>query len=124
MVTTQIAVVIVLSLIITRSLVQYMSVVRKRGKIVTMRDTKLIADTIVEFQNEIATQREVICNLTAMNDELQEKIAKQEQVNQELWAENEDLEKKLEKINQIIDSADIKTWGESSIVIRIREVLE
>jgi hypothetical protein len=34
-----------------------------------------------------------------------------------------DLEK-LEKINQIIDSADIKTWGESSIVIRIREVLE
>jgi len=89
-----------------------------------MSDAKLTVDTITELQNKIATQREVICNLNSMNDELQEKIAKQEQVNQELWAENEDLEKKLEKINQIIDSADIKTWGESSIVIRIREVLE
>ena len=31
---------------------------------------------------------------------------------------------KLEQIEQIINSADIKTWGESAIVIRIREVLE
>lgn len=93
-------------------------------EVLRMSDAKLTVDAITELQNEIATQREVICNLNSMNDELQEKIAKQEQVNQELWAENEDLEKKLEKINQIIDSADIKTWGESSIVIRIREVLE
>ena len=39
-----------------------------------MSDTKLVADTIAELQDKIATQREVICNLTAMNDELQAKI--------------------------------------------------
>lgn len=39
-------------------------------------DAKLTVDTIAELQNEIATQREVICNLNTMNDELLEKIAK------------------------------------------------
>lgn len=94
------------------------------GDLKELNDIELAVEIVARLHEEVATQREVICNLNAMNDELQEKITKQEQVNQELWAENEDLEKKLEKINQIIDSADIKTWGESSIVIRIREVLE
>lgn len=80
MVTTLIVGDIVSSLIITQNLIQYMSVARKRGKIVTMRDTKLIADTITELQNEIATQREVICNLNTMNDELQSKLDKIEQI--------------------------------------------
>ena len=42
----------------------------------------------------------------------------------ELEKDNKELRAKIQKINQIIDSADIKTWGESSIIIRIREVLE
>lgn len=42
----------------------------------------------------------------------------------ELEKDNKELRAKIQKINQIIDSADIKTWGESAIVIRIREVLE
>ena len=42
----------------------------------------------------------------------------------ELEKDNKKLRAKIQKINQIIDSADIKTWGESSIIIRIREVLE
>lgn len=45
-----------------------------------MSDTKLTVDAIAELQNEIATQREVICNLTAMNDELQAKLDKIEQI--------------------------------------------
>ena len=75
-----------------------------------MSDAKLIADTIVEFQEKIENQREIISTLMKESYRLNVEKAKEE--------------KKLEKINQIIDSADIKTWGESSIVIRIREVLE
>ncbi|SET05863.1 hypothetical protein SAMN02910413_1682 [Pseudobutyrivibrio sp. C4] len=45
-----------------------------------MSDAKLTVDTIVELQNEIATQREVICNLNAMNDELQAKLDKIKQI--------------------------------------------
>ena len=56
-----------------------------------MRDTKLIVDTIAELQNEIATQREVICNLNAMNDELLEKIAKAK-AEIELFLEQEKVE--------------------------------
>lgn len=41
-----------------------------------MSDAKLTVDTIAELQETIATQREVICNLTAMNDELQAKLDK------------------------------------------------
>lgn len=39
-----------------------------------MSDAKLAVDTIAELHNEIATQREVICNLNAMNDKLQGKL--------------------------------------------------
>lgn len=45
-----------------------------------MNDAKLTVDIIAELQNEIATQREVICNLNAMNDELQAKLDKIEQI--------------------------------------------
>jgi hypothetical protein len=48
MVTTQIAVVIVSSLIITRSLVQYMSVARKRGKSEVLRMGKITEKVIKE----------------------------------------------------------------------------
>ncbi len=43
-------------------------------------NAKLTVDTIAELQNEIATQREVICNLNAMNDKLQAKLDKIEQL--------------------------------------------
>ena len=45
-----------------------------------MSDAKLTVDTIAELQETIATQREVICNLTAMNDELQAKLDKIRQI--------------------------------------------
>ena len=45
-----------------------------------MNDIELTVDTIAELQNEIATQREVICNLNAMNDELQAKLDEIEQL--------------------------------------------
>ena len=45
-----------------------------------MSDAELTVDTIAELQNEIATQREVICNLNTMNDELQSKLDKIEQI--------------------------------------------
>ena len=41
---------------------------------------RLTVDTIAELQETIATQREVICNLTAMNDELQAKLDKIRQI--------------------------------------------
>lgn len=43
-------------------------------------DAKLTVDTIAGLQEEIATQREVICNLTSMNDELQAKVDKIKQI--------------------------------------------
>ena len=41
---------------------------------------RLIVDIIAGFQEEIATQREVICNLNVMNDELQANIDKIKQI--------------------------------------------
>lgn len=41
---------------------------------------RLTVEVIVGLQNEIATQREVICNLNAMNDELQAKLDKIKQI--------------------------------------------
>lgn len=41
---------------------------------------RLTVDAITGLQEEIATQREVICNLTAMNDELQAKLEKIKQI--------------------------------------------
>lgn len=45
-----------------------------------MADIKLVVDTITGLQETIATQREVICNLNAMNDELQAKLDKIKQI--------------------------------------------
>ena len=56
-----------------------------------MSDAKLIVDTIAELQAEVATQREVICSLNAMNDELLEKIAKAK-AEIELFLEQEKVE--------------------------------
>ncbi len=41
---------------------------------------RLTVEAISELQEKIATQREVICNLNAMNDELQAKVDKIEQI--------------------------------------------
>jgi chromosome condensin MukBEF complex kleisin-like MukF subunit len=41
---------------------------------------RLTVDIIAELQETIATQREVICNLNAMNDELQAKLDRIEQI--------------------------------------------
>lgn len=41
---------------------------------------RLTVEAIAELQDKIATQREVICNLNAMNDELQDKLDKIEQI--------------------------------------------
>ena len=98
------------------------------GEKIRTSDVKLAVNTIAELQNKITTQREVICNLNAMNDELQEKIAKQEQVNQELWVENEDLEKKLKKIKQTINEWDSDIQASQKdlwmYLADIKEVLE
>ena len=52
---------------------------------------RLAVEVITELQNEIATQREVICSLNAMNDELLEKIAKAK-AEIELFLEQEKVE--------------------------------
>jgi uncharacterized coiled-coil protein SlyX len=56
-----------------------------------MSDAKLTVDTIAELQAEVATQREVICNLNAMNDELQAKLDKIEQVVDDYLSDNKEV---------------------------------
>ena len=71
-----------------------------------MSDTKLTVDTIAELQNEIATQREVICNLNAMNDELQAKLDKIRQIVSD-WKESVEwdieMHDTLEEITKVLE---------------------
>ena len=46
----------------------------------SISNAKLTVDVIAELQEKITTQREIICNLNAMNDELQAKLDKIEQI--------------------------------------------
>lgn len=67
-----------------------------------MSDAKLVADTIAELQDKIATQREGICNLNAMNDELQAKLDKIEQIVNEWNNDASHSFKDMCKINVIL----------------------
>ena len=50
---------------------------------------RLSVEVITELQKEVATQREVTCNLISMNDELEAKLDKIKQVYQQ-WSETGD----------------------------------
>ena len=79
-----------------------------KNKVIRMNDAKLAVNTIAELQNEITTQREVICNLNAMNDELQTKLNKIEQIinewNDDIQASQKDLWMYLADIKEILEN--------------------
>ena len=68
-----------------------------------MSDAKLIVDTIVAFQNEIATQREIICNLNAMNDELQAKLDKIKQIVNNYDGSTPSMIKQFSEIQKVLE---------------------
>jgi hypothetical protein len=68
-----------------------------------MNDAELTVNTIAELQDKIATQREVICNLTAMNDELQAKLDKIEQIVNNYDGSTPSMIKQFSEIQKVLE---------------------
>lgn len=66
-------------------------------------DVKLTVDAILGLQEMIATQREVICNLNAMNDELQAKVEKIRQIVNNYDGSTPSMIKQFSEIQKILE---------------------
>ena len=76
-----------------------------------MSDAKLTVDAIAGLQNEIATQREVICNLNAMNDKLKAKLDGIEQIVKD--HDNDNMAEDywyIDKIREVLEKAGSKNF--------------